>query len=225
MPQATQPVPTDVMVPCRVCREPIRQGAKKCIHCTSMLDWHGWLGISETALALLVALVSVVGATAPRVVDLFTPQYSKLSLSIRQIYGQNLELIASNQGHQSSQLLSASISAKTGDGRQIGTIPLQIVGVPNIPGGQGTLFPMEIQPVAVPTFLNWPHAQIQSAALTVLINEYRKQPESRQIDIPIEDFRLLCRATEDSDAWSRHTPGQSSDSRGSTRCMPISVPK
>ena len=86
-PPAQPPVdkPAEIMVPCRVCREPIRQGAKKCIHCDSMLDWRGWLGISETALALLVALVSVVGATGPRIVELFTPKASKLEVNIRQV--------------------------------------------------------------------------------------------------------------------------------------------
>jgi hypothetical protein len=225
--QVEQPVlgkSADIMVPCGICREPIRQGAKKCIHCTSMLDWHGWLGISETALALLVALVSVIGATAPRLVELFTPQSSKLSLSIRQIYGQSLELVASNQGHQNSQLLSANIFAKTEGGHQLDVIPLQITGVPNVPGGQGTLFEMAIQPVAIPTFLNWLHPQIRSATLIILVNEYRKQPETRQIDVPLGYYRLLCRATEDSDTISRH-PGQPSDSRGSTRCMSGVIPK
>jgi hypothetical protein len=207
------------MVPCRVCREPIRQGAKKCIHCTSQLDWRGWLGISETGLALLVALVSVIGATAPRVVELFTPQFSSLSLSIRQVYSQSLELVALNQGHQNSQLLSAKLFAKTEDGRQLDAIPLQIGGLPNISGQQGTLFQLSIPLVAIPTFLDWPHPKIQSATLVVLVNEFKKQPEPRQIDIPIEYFRLLCRATEDSDALLRH-PGQPVDNRAATRCMP-----
>src|SRR5260370_35611066 len=105
--------PGEVTVPCRVCREAIKQGARKCVHCNSFLDWRGWLGISETALALLVALVTVMGATAPRVVELFTPKYSELRVSIRQVFGQNLEWVASNQGNKNSQLLSANISAKT----------------------------------------------------------------------------------------------------------------
>jgi hypothetical protein len=208
-----------MMVACRVCQEPIRKGARKCIHCNSMLDWHGWLGISETALALLVALVSVVGATAPRVVALLTPQSSNLRLSIRQVFSNNLEVLALNQGHQNSQLLSAKISAKTDDGRQLDAIPLQINGVPNVPGEQGTLFELAIPLSAIPTFLDWPHPKIQSATLSVLINEFRKQPETREIDVPVEYFRLLCRATEDADTLLRH-PGQTVDNRASMRCMP-----
>src|SRR5205814_10317427 len=79
------PNPAEITVPCRVCREPIKQGARKCVHCNSMLDWHGWLGISETALALLVALVSVIGATAPRLVEFLRPKSSDTRLTIRQV--------------------------------------------------------------------------------------------------------------------------------------------
>ena len=48
-----------------------------------------------------------------------------------------LEVLALNQGHQSSQLLTAKISAKTDDG--LDAIPLQINGIPSVPGEQGTV--------------------------------------------------------------------------------------
>lgn len=220
-PPAQPPVdkPAEIMVPCRVCREPIRQGAKKCIHCDSMLDWRGWLGISETALALLVALVSVVGATGPRIVELFTPKASKLKVNIRQVFSNNLELAAVNDGHKNSQLVSARISAKTEDGHALDPIPLQIGGIPIVPAEQGTLFELAIPLVAIPTFLDWPHPKIQSAKLAVVVNEYRKQPETKEIDIPVEYFRLFCRATEDADSFQRH-PGQPVDNRLNSKCLP-----
>jgi hypothetical protein len=206
-------------VPCRVCRESILQGAKKCIHCGSMLDWRRWLGLSETTLALLVALVTVVAATAPRIVELLTPRYSDLRLSVRQISYQNIELVAWNQGHKNSQLLSAKISAKAPDGNRIDAIPLQINGYPNVPAEQGTVFGLSIPLSLVPNFLSWPHPKIQSATLSVLVNEYHKQPETREIDVPIAYFRQFCRATEDADTLLRHA-GQATDNRLTTRCMP-----
>ena len=197
-------------IPCPVCREAIKLGAKKCINCDSMLDWRRWLGISETGLALMVALVSVVGATAPRIAEMFTSRSSDLRLSIRQVFQQNLELAAWNKGHMGSQLLSARISAKTRDGRQIEAIPLQIVGAPTVPAEQQMLFGLQIEPSVIPAFLEWPHPQIQSATLTVVVNEYKKLPETREMDVPVDYFRLFCRATEDSDRLARH-PEQAAD--------------
>src|ERR1700739_2428297 len=159
--KSSAPNPVEITIPCRVCREPIKEGARKCVHCNSVLDWRGWLGISETALALLVALVSVVGATAPRLVEFLTPKSSDTSLAIRQVYGQYLELVAWNHGHKNSQLLSASISAKTQNGTQLSTIPLQITGVPNVPPEQSASFQVQIHPAWIPTFLDWPHPTIQ----------------------------------------------------------------
>jgi len=210
--------PSDITIPCPVCREPIKEGARKCVHCDSVLDWRGWLGISETALALLVALVSVIGATGPRVVELLTPRSSDLKLSLRQVWGQNLELVGLNQGHRNSQLLSASIWAKTQDGRQLDAIPLQITGIPNVPGEQATLFELQIPPASIPAFLSWPHPKIQSAALAAVVNEYKKQPEIRNIDVPVGYFRLFCRATEDYDTIMRH-PGLPLDARLASRCV------
>jgi hypothetical protein len=138
-----------------------------------VLDWRGWLGISETALALLVALVSVIGATGPRVVELLTPRSSDLKLSIRQVWGQNLELVGLNQGHRTSQLLSASISAKTQDGSQLDAIPLQITGIPNVPGEQASLFELQIPPASIPVFLSWPHPKIQAATLAAVVMSIR----------------------------------------------------
>jgi hypothetical protein len=207
------------MVPCRVCREPVRQGARKCIHCNSVLDWRGWLGISETALALLVALLSVIGATAPRVIELLKPKFSNLKVSVRQVYGQNLELLATNQGNQNSVLLSAEISARTYDDQQIEPVQLQIGALPTVPGGQSAVFQLAIHPVLVPAFLNWPYPKIKSAKLKLLVDEYQKDPQTREIDVPVEKLRQLCRATEDNDNLSRHAQGQATEVRTASRCI------
>lgn len=125
-----------------------------------------------------------------------------------------------NRGHKSSQLVSASISAKTEDGNRLDAIPLQIGGIPNVPAEQGTLFELAIPLSAIPTFLGWPHPKVQSARLMVLVNEYKRQAETREIDVPIEYFRLWCRATEDADWLLRHPGQQLVDNRLTTRCIP-----
>jgi hypothetical protein len=138
--------PADVFTPCPVCREPIRKGARKCIHCTSMLDWRGWLGISETALALLVALVSVLGASAPRVAELFTRDYSDVRLNYRQVNSQYLELTAWNQGNKNGLLSSAKMIARSKDGKELGLIKLEVSSPPLILAGQQAVSGFRIPP-------------------------------------------------------------------------------
>jgi hypothetical protein len=220
-PNSTQPagaVAADI--PCPVCREPIKAGARKCVHCNSALDWRRFLGVSETTLALLVALVTVVAAAGPKLIELFTPNTSDLKLSVRQIFGQNLELNAWNQGHMNSQFESARISAKTKDGNWLEPISLQIIGASNVFAAQQTLFGLQVQPIEIPTFLNWPHTQIESAKLEVVVNEWKRKPEIRVLEVPMDFFRIFCRGTEDADNFSRH-PGQTppTDSRMTSRCV------
>ena len=195
--------PVEADVPCPVCREPIKPGARKCIHCDSVLDWRGWLGVSQTTLALLVALISVVAGTAPQIKDLLTPKTSSLVVSFRQVLNQNLELIGWNQGHMSAQVQSARISAVTVDGKQIEALPLSIQGFPTVFSQQQALFGLLIPPADIPKFLDWPHLQIKSATLSVVVSEYKKPPDTRIIDLPLGYFRLFCRATEDADRFSR----------------------
>jgi len=205
--------------PCLVCREPIRIGAKKCIHCDSFLDWRRWLGISQTTLALLVALVSVVAASGPRVAQLLSRDVSELTLNIRQVFGQRLELAASNHGNRNAQLLSAHLIATRRDKTQIGPIQLEIAGSHVVGAGQDTLSGLSIPPALIPTFLGWPHKDIQSAKMVLRVNEFRKSPEDRTVDVPLAQFQLLCRATEDLDIISRRGPqAVLEDRRLTSRC-------
>jgi len=208
---------SEVCVPCPVCRESIKPGAKKCIRCTSALDWRRWLGVSETTLALLVALISVVGSTGPRIVELLTPRYSDLRLVLRPPVYQNLQLDAWNKGNKPSYLVSASISAKLKDGSSVAPIYLNNLGPPAVQAGQEVLFSFGLPPAEVPKFLNWPHTQLQTASLIVVVQEYNKPQHAKTFEVPRDQFLLFCRATEDADNLYRH-PGQGIDTRSASRC-------
>jgi hypothetical protein len=59
--------------PCKVCGEEIKKTARKCIHCDSYQDWRGSVSLSQTVLALLIALISVTTSAIPVLRDsLFT---------------------------------------------------------------------------------------------------------------------------------------------------------
>jgi len=199
--------PADMSVPCSVCREPIRPRARICIHCKSALDWRGWLGVSQTTLALLVALVSVVSASGPRIAELLATNYSETALDVRQVNHQFLEVEARNQGNRNSQILSATILAKTKDGKELEPIELEVDNPPSVFPGQQALFSFTIPIPEVPRFLALPHKEIDSAIVKARVAEFSKTPDDRTIELPIGKFRLFCRATEDADYLLRH-PGQ-----------------
>lgn len=50
---------------CKTCGEDIKSSAKKCIHCNSFQDLRRYLPISNTMIALIIALISVVAAVSP----------------------------------------------------------------------------------------------------------------------------------------------------------------
>ncbi len=62
------------VIPCPICAEPIKKGAKKCVHCESWFTWWRYLSFSNTALSLLVALVSVLAVAVPVIVSALQPK-------------------------------------------------------------------------------------------------------------------------------------------------------
>jgi len=109
-----EPAPT--MKQCSTCAEPIRVEAKKCIHCGSYQSWRGRINFSATVLSLLVALIAVIGTTAPVIRNLFTPSEAAFRFS-DPVFGQGtISVTATNIGAQPARLdwTVITIPQKTG---------------------------------------------------------------------------------------------------------------
>jgi hypothetical protein len=65
-------------VRCPVCCEQIEPGARHCIHCSSDLTWRRHLHFSNTTLALLTALIAVLGTLGPKVAELLDPRGTRI---------------------------------------------------------------------------------------------------------------------------------------------------
>ena len=65
MSDAVTPAETGDTKSCKICGEEIKKTARKCIHCDSYQDWRGSLSLSQTVLALLIALISVATTAVP----------------------------------------------------------------------------------------------------------------------------------------------------------------
>jgi hypothetical protein len=118
MTESLEPLPEPLKIPCPTCREPIDPRARKCIHCDSYVDWRSFLSVSQTTLALLIALITVASSTLPGLYGWLAPHNSKLRPEFKQIYNQFLELYFFNDGDRPGQLVRVSLSATTADGHR-----------------------------------------------------------------------------------------------------------
>ncbi|WP_374595728.1 hypothetical protein [Sphingosinicella sp.] len=96
----TADTPSAEMTACRLCQERISVKAELCRHCHSYQDWRRHLNFSGTVLALLVALVSVLGWMLPAVATALRPSHSRITLSNPVVRGEAIYLIATNVGSQ-----------------------------------------------------------------------------------------------------------------------------
>src|ERR1700730_10987429 len=83
---------------CVVCKESIRLGAKKCVHCDSFQTWRRHIAVGDSFLALLVALVSVLSLSVPLLRTALRPNNSVLKVAFQDVEGPYLFAIASNLG-------------------------------------------------------------------------------------------------------------------------------
>ena len=84
-------------IKCVVCKEPIAQDALKCIHCNSYQDWKRYIFFSNSVLALLIALVSVLTVAIPVLHNSFKSEEEFISISVVDVES-DLILLAINSG-------------------------------------------------------------------------------------------------------------------------------
>lgn len=110
------PTGTSDMKACKVCAEPIKKAARICTHCNSYQDWRIGLSMSNTVLALLVALIAVVTAAVPVFKEAFTPKNSSLAIAFQVANTKALTVLVTNTGIRPgtvSQPMSVHIYEKT----------------------------------------------------------------------------------------------------------------
>jgi len=98
---------------CRVCREEIKPGAQKCIHCGSTQGWQRHLAVSSTVLALLVALISVLQSALPVFIAAYNGNASKVSMNFLKADGHSGIFAASNSGNRPGTLAFGSLILKS----------------------------------------------------------------------------------------------------------------
>jgi hypothetical protein len=85
-------------VRCRACLEPIPVGARKCSHCGNAQNWLAYFPITQSVLALLIALVSVVMASIPIIKTALETDDSQITFNYIDRPDTTIPVIASNKG-------------------------------------------------------------------------------------------------------------------------------
>lgn len=103
---------TDVQNHCKSCSScslSIPSTAKLCSHCNSYQDFRRHLSVSNTALALVIALVSVITTALPVISDALRSDNSRVRISTPVARGKQLLIMATNTGARPGVIQSAAI--------------------------------------------------------------------------------------------------------------------
>lgn len=85
---------------CKACLDLIPIGARKCSRCGSFQNWQAKFPLTESILALLIALVSVVLLGIPIVKSALQPDDSEITLTYIDRSDVSIPIIASNKGNR-----------------------------------------------------------------------------------------------------------------------------
>lgn len=96
---------------CKQCKQQIPARARICSKCNSYQDWRSFVPLSNTALALITALVSVLGIAAPAVYKLIHTPNSEAALTMPLVDGTTLRVIAANIGDAPASLIRAWVDS------------------------------------------------------------------------------------------------------------------
>jgi len=85
---------------CRSCRESIAVSALRCRHCGEFQNWKSYLGLGNSVLALLIALISVFTLAVKVVVDVSSEEQSRLISVLQVANTEGIVVYAENIGER-----------------------------------------------------------------------------------------------------------------------------
>jgi hypothetical protein len=102
-------VVTSKTIPCIACKEDIKIGAIRCVHCDSLQDWRRHFNIGTVVLSLLIALFSVITTLYQVIISNIKPKYSEVYFEILKAEDQSLQIAAINKGNLAAIFRKATL--------------------------------------------------------------------------------------------------------------------
>jgi hypothetical protein len=100
---------TNTKTVCVACRHLIPEGASKCAKCDTLQSPWRFLSIGQNGLALVIALVSVIGVVGERLYNLAAGDYSDIRMAVVESDELGVTMLASNSGNRAGVLSGAQI--------------------------------------------------------------------------------------------------------------------
>jgi hypothetical protein len=109
---------------CKVCKKSIPISAKVCTECSHYQDWRRFLTLGSSSLSLIIALISVIGLTAPTFYELFFREIEFQMLAARE--GDVFDVFVRNPTEQVGYVRSVDLfippglrSSRTFEGQEV----------------------------------------------------------------------------------------------------------
>ncbi|TDR80106.1 hypothetical protein [Paludibacterium purpuratum] len=100
------------MALCKQCKSKVPSGANICSICNNYQDWRRFIPISNTVLALLTALVSVIAIAVPSIYKIVHKPRSEAVLMMPSVDGTTLRVVAVNRGDAPASLAKAWVDSQ-----------------------------------------------------------------------------------------------------------------
>ena len=110
---------------CVMCADSIPIAAKVCKHCEAYQDWRKWLSTSQATLALVVALVSVLGSAGPAMINAVRGENSQLTATYQSLVQGRALVIVVNTGSRPGSVANAELHI-TSDNQSIGESSIRV---------------------------------------------------------------------------------------------------
>lgn len=178
---------------CRQCRRGMPAGAKLCSHCSSYQDWRGYLPISSTVLALLVALISVVSATLPAAIAALHHPNSAVKIASPVINGEEVYLVVSNTGDRPAAISGALLASPIIDSMTL--VPINPASVFIPPGSRQVSFHVHFRASALSASDMADDKRMRSdkanSVVSLIVTDFDGGAEVHKIPLDLLDTRRL----------------------------------
>ncbi|MBV1959276.1 MAG: hypothetical protein KUG53_00955 [Pseudomonadales bacterium] len=179
-------------VRCRICMSEIEDGALKCIHCGGFQDWRGGINLSQSVLALIIALVSILSVTAPPVLAWYKGTSSNIDVKWVNVQDTYFGFVAVNSGNAPGILPRGTLflTDKEGVTTEYNLEPsLQSVVIPKEEAISTTL---RIRVSDFHRFIQWTSSrEFEGAKMVLYVIEHNGDQIAHKFELEADDLSMF----------------------------------
>jgi len=98
---------------CKYCKSDIDKQASYCIHCSHYQNWRRFFKVSNSSLALFIALITVLSSTLPILNKMLEKEETSLTFSFLESTDGNFDILVTNEGNKRGVIGSIKLKLST----------------------------------------------------------------------------------------------------------------